>query len=173
MTSEESECTDYLMGKGREEYSPEYFTHILEQYKLYVGMADRISQRRQMAHAFFIAVNTALVALLGLASPDELELPDSLWFPAVGIAGVILSFTWYRLIRSYRDLNSGKFKVIFQIERQLPIRPYEAEWEILGRGQDPSLYRPFTRIESLIPWVFMLLYVMLIMGTVICDLTAR
>ena len=172
MKSEESGSTDHLMGKGREEYSPEYFTHILEQYKLYVAMADRISQRRQMAHAFFIAVNTALVALLGLASPDKLELPESLWFPAIGIAGAILSFTWYRLIRSYRDLNSGKFKVICQIERQLPIRPYEAEWGILGSGQDPSLYRPFTRIESFIPWVFMLLYVMLVLGIVIGDLTA-
>ena len=172
MKSEESECTGHLMGKGREEYSTEYFTHILEQYKLYVGMADRISQRRQMAHAFFIAVNTALVALLGLASPDRLELSGSLWYPAVGIAGAILSFTWYRLIRSYRDLNNGKFKVIFQIERQLPIKPYEAEWEILGSGKDTSLYRPFTRIEALIPWVFMLLYVMLILGTVIGDLMA-
>ena len=172
MESEGSESADRLMGKGREEYSPEYFTHILEQYKLYVGMADRISQRRQMAHAFFIAVNTALVAFLGLASPDKLEMPESLWFPAVGTAGAILSYTWYRLIRSYRDLNSGKFKVIFKIERQLPIKPYEAEWELLGSGQDPSLYRPFTRVEALIPWVFMLLYAMLTLGTLIGEWTA-
>ena len=169
MKSDRSESRDRLMGKSREEYSPEYFTHILEQYKLYVGMADRISQRRQMAHAFFIAVNTVLVALLGLASPDKLELPESLWFPAVSIAGAVLSFTWYRLIRSYRDLNNGKFKVILQIERQLPIKPYEAEWDILGQGQDPALYRPFTKIETLVPWVFVLLYAMLILASLIGE----
>ena len=42
--------------------SPE---HALEQYKLYVEMADRISARRQTANSFFLSVNTAIVALLG------------------------------------------------------------------------------------------------------------
>src|SRR3989442_10768421 len=37
----------------------------LEQYKLYVEMADRISARRQTANEFFLSVNTAIVALLG------------------------------------------------------------------------------------------------------------
>jgi len=29
-----------------EEYGPEYRAHLMEQYKLYVEMADRVSQRR-------------------------------------------------------------------------------------------------------------------------------
>src|SRR2546426_1964670 len=37
----------------------------LEQYKLYVEMADRISARRQTANEFFLSVNTVIVALLG------------------------------------------------------------------------------------------------------------
>ncbi|CAD7855405.1 MAG: hypothetical protein [Olavius algarvensis Gamma 1 endosymbiont] len=65
---------------------------------------------------------------------------------------------WYRLVRSYRDLNSTKYKVIHEIEKSLPISPYDAEWEAVGRGEDPKLYSPFTHIEVFIPWVFIVLY---------------
>ena len=36
---------------------------MFEQYKLYVEMADRISQRRMNANTFFISVNTLLCAV--------------------------------------------------------------------------------------------------------------
>src|SRR5262245_9792406 len=39
--------------------------HLLEQYKLYVEMADRISQRRGTANTFFLTVNTAIIGALG------------------------------------------------------------------------------------------------------------
>ena len=48
--------------------------------------------------------------------------------------------------------------VIQQIERQLPLRPFAAEWELVGRGADSALYRPFTKLEPFVPLVFMLLY---------------
>ena len=41
----------------------EKFNINLEQYKLYVEMADRISSRRQNANSFFLSINTAIVAL--------------------------------------------------------------------------------------------------------------
>ena len=76
----------------------------------------------------------------------------------VAIAGVILCFTWYRLVRSYRDLNTAKFKVIHEIERRLPLSPYDAEWEAVGGGDDSKLYLPFTHVEKFIPWIFMALH---------------
>ena len=85
----------------------------------------------------------------------------------MGIADTVLSSTRYRVIRSFRDLRYGKFKVISQIKRHLPIKPYEADWEILRRGQAPALYRQFTMNETLMPSVFVLLYTMLILGTLI------
>jgi hypothetical protein len=48
-----------------------YQNHLLEQYKLNVQMANKISERRQSANSFFLTVNTALIAFLGLAvTPD-------------------------------------------------------------------------------------------------------
>src|SRR5215203_4386300 len=106
------------------EYGAEYQNHLLEQYKLYVQMADKISERRQSANSFFLTVNTALIAFLGLvASPDVggnqglVAIPPLSWVVVVAAAGVVLCYSWYRLVRSYSDLNSGKFKVVHAIER--------------------------------------------------------
>src|SRR5439155_23409496 len=82
----------------------------------------------------------------------------------VPMAGGVLCYLWFRIIRSYRDLNSAKFKVV-AIEQQLPLRPYDAEWEAVGRGTNPRLYLPFTHIEVLIPWVFMGFHAVLLIST--------
>ena len=76
------------------------------------------------------------------------------WNWIISLAGLVLSYVWYRLIRSYKDMNSGKFKVVHEIEKELPLSPYDAEWEALGRGNDPKLYLPFTRIEIWVPGIF-------------------
>ena len=144
-----------LLGMSQSDYGPSYREHSLEIYKAYLEMADRISGRREKANSFFLAVNTALVALmannlLGRAgsSPETIEV-------LVPMAGGVLCYLWYRIISSYRDLNSAKFKVVHAIERQLPLRPYDAEWEAVERGRNPKLYVPFTHVEIFVPWVFM------------------
>jgi hypothetical protein len=149
-------------------YGSDYQNHLLEQYKLYVQMADKISERRQSANSFFLTVNTTLIAFLGLvASPDGggdpglVASPPLPWSLVVAAAGVVLCYSWYRLVRSYKGLNSGKFKVVHAIESRLPVAPYDAEWEAVGRGEDKDLYLPFTHIEIHIPWVFAALYVLL------------
>ena len=76
------------------------------------------------------------------------------------LAGIISYFIWYRLIKSYKGMNSGKFKVIHEMEQILGYQPYNREWEKLGRGKDRSLYLPFTNIEIYVPWVFGGLYIL-------------
>ena len=156
------------------EYGDHVQNHMLEQYKLFVQMADKISERRQSANNFFLTINTALIAFLGLvASPDVgadtglAASPPLPWVLVVSAAGGVLCYFWHRLVRSYKDLNSGKFKVVHAIERRLPSSPYDAEWEAVGRGEDPKLYLPFTHVEIWIPWVFAALYTVLAILNVI------
>ncbi len=40
----------------------------------------------------------------------------------VSLAGILLCYAWYRLVRSYKDINSGKFKVVHEIEKELLIQ---------------------------------------------------
>src|SRR2546425_4139700 len=136
-----------LIGVHQENYGAHYAEHLLEQYKLYVGMADKISERRQSGNSFFLAINTALVGVLGIVWPRTGGLISVLWYAVVSAAGMILCYSWYRLLESYRQLNTGKFKVVHAIEQHLPLRPYDAEWTILGRSEKPELYLPFTHVE--------------------------
>jgi hypothetical protein len=146
--------------KQKTDSDENHIDHYLEIYKLYVEMADRISVRRQITNSFFLTLNTALLTTVGytLGKGTELSLTVILFFWLVGVVGMIMCFVWYRLIRSYKDLNTGKFCVIHEIEQKLPIQPFDDEWKVLGEGKNPKLYLPFTELEMLIPWVFFLLW---------------
>ena len=132
-----------------------YQTHLIEQYKIYVEMADRVSARRQSANSYFLAINTAIIGFVGYVSPNKTS--KYLW--VLGLGGVAICYLWYRIILSYKLLNSGKFKVIHLLEHELPAHPYCAEWAVLGEGKDSRLYRPVTHIENGVPWIFMFLHV--------------
>jgi len=146
------------------EYGDAYQAHLLEQYKLFVESADRISQRRQNANSFFLTINTALLAFLGsIASRTGSEaVALVLWLGPVSLAGMILCYVWYRLVLSYKDINSAKFDVIRAIEQHLPAAIFDTEWQRLGEGRDPKKYKPFSEIETWIPRVFLTLYVSLV-----------
>jgi|LDZU01.1.fsa_nt_gi hypothetical protein len=147
-----------LLTASLDTYGENYREHLLEQYKLYVEMSDRISQRRQNANVFSLSINTALLGIVGLVTSQGTDGQVLTMIAAISIAGFLTSFGWYRLLRSYRDLNTAKFAVIHAIESYLPIAPYNAEWLAVGEGKDPRIYRPFSYIEVWIPHIFMLFY---------------
>src|SRR5262249_6079970 len=106
-------------------------TRAFEQYKLYLELTDRISQRRQTANSFFVSVNTAVVALLGYVSGAKTPAPERFYL-LIAFAGMVLCLLWYQIVRSYRNLNTARFAVIHTIETLLPLRPYTAEWDYVG-----------------------------------------
>jgi len=154
-----------LFQENADKYGSDYQKAYLEIYKLYVDMADRISLRRHNANSFFLTINSAIIAVLGYVQfgvylgaklgVDQTQTNDFYWI--ISVLGMVLCFAWYRLIKSYQQLNTAKFKVIHHIEQRLPIAPYDAEWEAVGRGEHPELYKSFTHIETKIPWVFFIL----------------
>lgn len=153
---------EILKHTNQKEYGDTYKSHILEMYKLYVEMADRISSRRQNANSFFLSINSAIIGFVGYVKLSETNQYN--WI--IAIAGILLCYTWYRLVRSYKDLNSGKFKVIHEIEKELPISPYDAEWDAIGRGKDSKMYLPFTNIELKVPFIFGSIHLMTIILSV-------
>lgn len=158
MEGGELHIDSYLLKKSEEEYGSNYRSHYLDIYKLYVDMADKVSTRRQTANSFFLTLNTALIAVVSYLQLGECKTAPLETFWVVSLAGVALCYMWYRLIRSYRELNSGKFKIIHEMEQFLPMAPFDAEWEALGRGKNPALYLPFTKVEMAVPWIFLALH---------------
>jgi hypothetical protein len=131
---------------------------IFEQYKICVEMADRVSARRAMANTFFLTFNSAIFTLVGVFWKDR---PDaSVWLLTFPVAVLFVQcLAWFWLLRSYRQLNSGKYAVIGALEELLPTSPYwKSEWRALGRGADKSKYWSLTHIEQWVPLLFALAY---------------
>jgi hypothetical protein len=137
-------------------------SHLIEQYKVYVEMADRISQRRGTTNTFFLTFNTTIVAALAgfyQHVPANISL-------AFYLAASVMAITWAILLRSYRNLNTAKFKVIGELEKRLPAQIfYAAEWKALGEGKDYRKYVPLSLIETLVPLMFFAIYIYLFFQT--------
>jgi hypothetical protein len=155
---------------------------ILELYKTAVEMADRTSARRAGANSFFLTLNTALAAVVGIVSSARRPYPhgnvptfDAYGLVLTAIAGVVLSLTWRALLRYYRRLNGAKFDVINEMEKSMPAQPYTDEWAILHPPSTPSesatnwtrwwrrtvKHREATVVEQVVPLVFAVIYVAL------------
>ncbi|MCA9945336.1 MAG: hypothetical protein KC449_17755 [Anaerolineales bacterium] len=138
----------------------QYREHVFEQYKIFVEMADRVSSRRNLANTFFLTLHTFLISAAGFLYEKGPTVNNS-WlniFPLIAV--LALCYVWYRLLLSYRQLNSAKFKVIGEYEKILPSSPYwSAEWNAMGKGKNPKLYRPLTDVEQYVPMIFAVLYI--------------
>jgi hypothetical protein len=138
-------------------------------YQLGVEMADRVSARRATANTFFFSVQAGLAVALGAfavrtGSVDAPE-PDRFVLSLAALAGVVIAVSWWLLLRSYRDLNTAKFKVINQIEADyFEVRLFTQEWDHLKT--DPikpwrQRYAELGEVERVVPVVFALLYLAL------------
>ena len=59
----------------------------------------------------------------------------------LAIAGAALCWAWRSLIISFGQLNTGKFRIINEMEQSLAASIFAAEWEALERGKNPKVYR--------------------------------
>ncbi len=131
---------------------------LFEQYKLYVEMTDRISQRRALANTFFLSLNTGVFALIATLW-DKPPTGREAWLVIPVIALLSECFAWYYVVRSYRQLNTAKYEVVGALEERLPASPYwRAEWWALGEGKDASRYWPLSHIEQWLPMLFAATY---------------
>jgi len=109
------------------------------------------------ANNYLLTVNAFLVTLYGLVAASRY---NTYWTILVPIAGLLVSLTWYRIITSYRDLNTVKFAVIHELESQMPAALYDYEWKKAEKGKGDA-YHPLSHLERWIPIIFIILYVVL------------
>lgn len=151
-----------LFKNSEKEYGNDYKHHYIEQYKIYSESIEKISDRRQSANKFFLTINTVLISIIGLSFQNDF-LKNILFFKLfITFVGILFCIIFWFLIRSYKQLNTGKFKVLHKIESKLPLAIYEYEWEVLEEGKNKKVYYPFSHIELLIPWLFGIIYLALL-----------
>ena len=97
------------------------------------------------------------------------DLPVKVLLFSAGSIGVLLSASWYIVIRSYRQLNSGKFQALHELEKKLTYPFFTQEWDLLAKGRDRSRYWRPTTVEVGLPCIFFVLFC----GLVVCHSCAE
>jgi hypothetical protein len=124
-------------------------------------MADHVSSRRALANTFFLTASAIFVSFIGFMIRRAFAVPspyDIATGVAVTAGSIVFSIAWWMALKSYDQLNAGKFQIIHQLETKLPAAVFRAEWNVLGSGKDPSKYRPLSHVERIMPLAFIAIY---------------
>lgn len=151
-----------------EKYGNKFKDHLIEQYKMFVEMADRYTSRRGQTSRFYIVLLTGLLAILSVYVNMDLKIEClSVLLFSVSISGLAICWLWRRNIDSYRQLAKAKYDTIRDMEKNLPYSCYSKEWKILQENN----YKKLTEVEKQIPIVFSIPYLILLIYSVYDLLT--
>ena len=100
---------------------------VLAQWQTCVEMGNSVSQRRDTMNNIFVTLNLAIVAAISINWDVK-----SLF---ILVAGIVVSVIWLLFIRNYKLLNTEKFNVINDIEKKLPVKPFNDEWKRLEKNK--------------------------------------
>ena len=132
----------------------------LEQWKIYSQSTQQVSNRRLKNNRFYLRLLIALLGVAGIGGKLGFITPVGILF--IGAIGLPFCVLWTFHILSYKQLNSGKYRVLWQVAEQLPYDPFQMEWDHLKEGEEPDVYIKHTTVEVWWPRVFGFFYAILV-----------
>jgi hypothetical protein len=141
---------------------------LLEQWKFYGQTTLNVSNRRLKNNRFYLRLLIALLGIAGIGA--KLGYFSSMALLVIGLVGLPFCVLWSFHILSYKQLNSGKYRVMWEMAEDLPFDPFEREWNNLKQGNEPDAYIKHTTVEVWWPRVFGYFYAALIIFSSL-DLT--
>ena len=144
---------------------------VLEQYRIYVDLTDRLASRRSSANSFFLALNTAAVTVFGILWQDRPTGLSSIWIIVPLAVLLCLCGIWYLLIAHHRTVSGAKWAIIAAYEESLPTQPFSrAEWQgLLHSDKNRRWWRRITKLEQVVPLAFAGIYAL---GAILVLVTA-
>jgi hypothetical protein len=146
-------------------------SQFLDLYKMIVASSETLVGRRQGANTFFLSINgfllTAIGLFISLSGQARLQAVGAL---VLGVTGALIAWVWRTLLISFGQLNTGKFRVISEMEKRLAAAIYSAEWEALEHAKNKKVYRTFTSREVMIPQALGVIYLMVMVISVVVAL---
>lgn len=134
----------------------------LEIYRIWVETITAAERRRQFVSAAYAALALAPITVAGVLPDVEiLYIATPLYF---------LSLLWWGNVHSFRRLAVAKFRVLDEMEENLPLAPFRAEWRLLksspvGLGGTWP-YMELTMVEKALPAVLIVVSSMAIVGSI-------
>lgn len=136
------------MKNEREKYGGKFNENLLEQYKLYVEMADKISERREKTNQFYLSLMSLFIILISFIEKSIIII-----LFIVSFIGIL----WFLNIQAHKQLNSAKFEIIHKMEHHLPFNCYEEEWDLLKEKR----YLEITKIEQAVPIILIVISILM------------
>jgi hypothetical protein len=151
-----------------------------EEYKLFVEDTARFSERRQKVGSSYVAVNSIILSAIAFLVKDSgfagrwqllVVLP-------LLMAGITICLLWRQLILNYKKLVNLRIDRLRAME-ELPemngsSQMYHAEDVLYPRSDQGAHKRRkglnFSDLERHLPWVFLALYALFLIGVVVLIL---
>ena len=124
---------------------------VLAQWQTCVEMANEVSDRRDTTNNLFATLNLGIIATISIIWDIKTFL--------LAVAGIVICSFWIVFINNYKALNKAKFEVILKLEKELPIKPFDDEWNFVKNNKK---YIESTKLEKVFPVIFMILYIIII-----------
>lgn len=132
---------------------------LLSQYKIMVNSSIKVSEWRQNANKFYLTLNTTIASLMGAL--HAIGYPNLIYI--LPVFGIVISLIWYLHLEEFKKLNKAKFKVINRLEKKLPSKPFDDEWQYLAKAK----YKEITNLEKYIPIIFLLIFIIYLLIIII------
>jgi hypothetical protein len=154
-----------------------------EEYKLFIEDTARFSERRQKVGSTYVAVNSIILSAIAFLVKDSgftgrwqllVVLP-------LLVAGITICLSWRQLILNYKELVNLRIDRLREMEElkemEGSLRMYHAEDNLYPRTTQGEL-KPgkglnfsnkglnFSDLEHQLPWVFIALYGIFLIGVV-------
>ncbi len=118
----------------------------IEQYKIMVSSTEKVTDSRMKVNNLFFTITSSILSVAFVLGKTYSFVPLSVFAMLIlTFLALLTSFFWEKLVNSYGKLNTGKFKVIDRIEKELRTNMFEEEWQILT---DEIEYEPNTKTET-------------------------
>ena len=137
---------------------------LLKQYEIFVKTADDITVRRLQTNKFYLAILLGLFTIAGFLNKNGMTgiLNQQIILILISIIGIALSAIWYVNIESFKLLNTAKFKVILEMEKELPCQCFGKEWDYRVGEDESKAYPILTKIEKFLPLMMGVIYLMIL-----------
>jgi hypothetical protein len=104
----------------------------IEQYKIMVSSTEKVTDARMKVNNLFFTITSSILSVAFVLGKTYSFNPLSVLAMVVLTSlSLLTTYFWEKLVNSYGKLNTGKFKVIDRIEKELRTNMFEEEWRIL------------------------------------------
>jgi hypothetical protein len=118
----------------------------VEQYKMMVRATENVTdQRMKVNNLFFTITSSILSVAFVLGKTYNFTLISVIAMFVLTLLALLTARSWETLVQSYGKLNTGKFKIINRLEKDLNTNMFEEEWQILTKQIQ---YQPNTQTEK-------------------------